>query len=53
MEAKINPRWYEPAVMKTIVVHPPAETKRPIGFAPWLEEKPKRKRAPRKTSEEV
>lgn len=33
----------ESAAPLTITVHPPAETRRPIGFAPWPEEKPARK----------
>ena len=33
------------AAALTITVHPPKQTKRPIGFAPWPKQKKKRKKS--------
>ncbi len=39
--------WLDPAKAgSTLTVHALKENKRPIGFAPWPEEKPKPKRKP-------
>ncbi len=49
MRATTDPYTYPTGTQATIVVHPPAETKRPVGFAPWpKEENAKPTKAPRK-----
>ena len=45
-------REYQPAPHQSITIYALKENKRPIGYAPWPTEKPKRKRAPRKPKEE-
>ncbi len=43
---RTHPNNYDWQAPPAITVHALKENKRPIGFAPWPEEKPKRRRKP-------
>ena len=46
MNVKTQPQQYETWGPGTIMVYPLAENKRPVGFAPWPQEKPAEEQPP-------